>query len=710
MKTIIWKELREHARWIPLGMIPMIIFLVLKWRSNELIFDEYGSSLSLSSLVGLVASGVALCLGILQSWPDQRPAAHALLLHRGITANAAFCGKLLAGLLLYTIAVIVPLLGMAMFIASVGIEHRAASPSALLPAALISIAAFGCWPASLLVVQRDAWFLGSRLMPAVTAAVVVLACGALSTDVFWLACAISLVAIVGLLVAAHRVFVDSGHVATGLGRAGVAVTVTMALMTVMSCVVFVIELYRRAPASSNGGVNYLYAADFGPDGEPWLTRSFYSRLMNGYEVDQVAKMLPGRSVREQLQPVEEGWRQLDKWSIFMMYSARPGRRFASLGNTTVANSSGQAYHLVLDTRLDAVLLYRVGINPRYRLEAKLLPPPPVASFGEANTHMSRFDRAGNFRLVSSTGVYCIPNSGADVELIYAVPSESKHLGGSRGKFGMQANDAPFELLLRHDDRIVLLESDLDSETAARAQSLGEFSGLDEVLRTEVRLPHEVATASMIGFARDPLRADSYLCLTQDPLQHDKSIHWMRFDESGQIKQHELYDNDTQTAEVFGGEWAVGAVPPGVWAIGAALLIIETGRTPPGIARVWELSKSDPSKAAAMLFPFLLLLLLQPMIGIPLVVWAARRRSLDKWSTRQWICWAFWFGPCGSLALLAVYPRILREPCGGCHRATRINLASCEHCGHSLDETPKTGIEIFDRNTNTPTIVTQPAGV
>jgi len=202
MKTIVWKEIREHARWIPLGVIPIVIVLVLHWRASFLIFDD---TKMLQWMVGLVASGIAICLGMLQSWPDQRPAARALLLHRGITANTVFWGKLLSGFLLYAVAVFVPLLAMAAFIAFVGIEHRPADPAAILPSALISVAAFSCWLASMLVVQRDAWMVGSRLMPGLAAGMAIFLCQGVMNYAVGMSIAIALTILVALTVIARSV-------------------------------------------------------------------------------------------------------------------------------------------------------------------------------------------------------------------------------------------------------------------------------------------------------------------------------------------------------------------------------------------------------------------------------------------------------------------------------------------------------------------------
>ncbi|MDA1050697.1 MAG: hypothetical protein O3C40_09480 [Planctomycetota bacterium] len=702
MKTILWKELRENARWVPLGIIPMIIVLVLKWRSNELIFDasEYGSSLSLSSLVGLVAGGIAVCLGLIQSWPDQRPAARALLLHRGITADAAFCGKLLAGLLLYATAVFVPLLGMAAFITSVGIEHRAASPGALLPAALISVAAFSCWPASLLIVQRDARFWGSRLLPGLTAALAVFACGATMHEVLWLAITIAVVTLVAFLAAARSVFVNSSHIATGNGRAYIAIAVTVALLTLMMCAMSMIESYRTQVAHSGGeAVSRQYVVEFGPDGRPWLTRTSYTWSSGMNKLDQVAKMVPHRSVRDQLQPVEDSWEPLRKWSPYRHEYYNPksllGGRFARLNQATIFLDSNDALNRtwVFDAKRDAVLVYRSEWRTRFRLEAILLPPASVGSFGQVQNPGS-VDAAGNFTLVSSTGVYRVPGSGAEVETIYAVPQASSFLGSATISF-TTAQALPrgylIGLMVRLSERVVLLNSGSDADAASRPEALGAFSGLGEVFATEVHLPNELATADRISISRDPTIADSYVGLVEDWGRSDLGGSWFRFDKEGRIEEQDRYEESPVSAVASGNIAAVASIPPAFLAFGVALVAIEN-RSGNGIREAWEYTKTYPAHTALIVF----LGMLQPTIGIPLAFWAARRRRLDKRATRRWICWAFWFGPCGSLALLAVYPRLIREPCNVCQRPARIDLASCEHCGHSLDETPQTGIEIFDQ--------------
>jgi hypothetical protein len=694
MKTILWKELREHARWVPLGVIAIVIVLVLKWQSNELIFDasNYGSSLSLGSLIGLVAGGVAACLGVLQSWPDQRPAARALLLHRGITADAAFCGKLLAGLLLYAAAVFVPLLGMAAFIASIGIENRAASPGALLPSALMSIVAFSCWPAALITVQRDAWFMGSRFLPGLTVGLAVVGCGTLMNEVLWLTNTITIATLVGFIAAARSVFVNSSHVATGTGRAGTAVAVTVALLALMMCLVSMIEMYRIThPQSSEQGVYHRYVVELGPNGEPWLTRSVYSQFSYTYEVDQVAKMVPGRSVRDQLQPVEDQWKPLQKWSPYQLanYRTRLGQRFVSLHQASVPHNSSYLYRTwVFDANRDVVLVYRLGAFGRYQLEGKLLPPASVGSFGRVR-NLGGHDEAGDFTLVSSTGVYRVPGDGSDVETIYALPKGSRFLGSEiLSQKDPQAD--PFGVMVRLGERVILLERDIDEDAAAAAKSLGAFRGLDELFLTEVRLPNELATAQGISIARDPAGDGSYVGITHDWTHTEEQVSWLRFDTAGQIKEQEQHHDNPSSVVISDGKEAAVLIPPAVFVVGAVIIAIENSDSN-GLQQGWEQAKANPADTALVV----MLCSLNPIIAIPLAIWAARRRWLDKRTKWRWMFWAFFFGPSGSLAILAVYPRIAFETCSNCQTPTRIDLARCENCDHSLDDTPKRGIEIFD---------------
>ncbi len=700
MTTIVWKELRENARWIPLGALPIIVILVLKWWSPELVFDaqEYGSSLSLSSLVALAASAIAVCLGVLQSWPDQRPAACALLLHRGITANAAFCGKLLAGLLLYAAAVYVPLLGMAAFLAVVGIEHRAASPSALLPAAVMGVCAFSCWPAALLVVQRDARLVGSRLLPGVTAGLAIFSCAALMNDVFWLMIVIAVLALACFLAGARSVFVNSSQVATGGSRAAMVVSVTVALLMANLLFITVVEHFqRRSAASSRAAVTHNYRVEFGPDGKPWLTRAVYSNVSYSnvsyaYEPDQVAPMKTDRSVRDELEPVPDDWKALKKWTTYIMSSDVSLTRHRFLSVSSLQIPAGGSYvnrSWILDINRDVILVYRIGADARYHLETTLVPPVEVGSFGELGP-IGHDSKSANTTLVTSTGVFSLPGHGTTVELVYAWPTASKFLGSELAS--QRDPNAAFGVLARLEHQAVLLEGDSNRSTVIGAQSLGSFAGTGEVFVTKIRLPDELSEAHFVTIARDPTSDSSFVATAQNYATMWSRIGWMRFDADGQINEQADYDNSSDNNAVEPGNGAAAFIPPGTFLIGAVIMAIENERGLE-LKQAWDNAKENPRNTAS----FVGYCSLQPLIGIPLALWAARRRRLDKRQVACWLLWAFFYGPFGALAVLAVYPRIEREPCPACRRPTRIDLTSCEHCQHSIDDVVLTGIEIFDRD-------------
>jgi hypothetical protein len=696
MKTIVWKELREHARWVPLGAMPIIMILLLKWWSFDLVFDPayYASSLSLAWLVGVVAGGVAVCLGVLQSWPDQRPAARALLLHRGITANTAFCGKLLAGLILYAGAVFVPLLVMAAFIAASGIQHRAASPGDLLPAALMGVVAFCGWPAAVLIAQRDARFVGSRAMPALTAGIAVFACAALMNEVLWLTIVITATVLTCFLVAARSVFVNSSQVAIGAGRVAIAIIVTLSLLVVDMFLLSIVQLYQnRATALSRQAANARHLVELGPDGKPWLTRAIYSNRTYKYEADQAAPLLSGRSVRDQLQPVPRDWKPLKRWSPYMNPNYRPavGRRFIYL--CAIPVPAGTAYihrTWVLDRNRDAVLVYQIREDRRYHLETTLLPPAPAASFGQLS-NLSTDTNGTNTTIVTSTGVFRLPGHGTTVELIYAWPKGAKLLGSEFANTRDPQADA-FSLLARLDDRILLMECKLEDGATIGVKSLGKFTGLDEVFVTEVRLPDELKQSRGDSFARDPAADGAFVALTHNYVYDRDQITWIRFDHQGQVFERAEYHNSADDNTLELGKASVAFIPPATFLLGAVIMAIEAEQGV-GFQYMWDQANESPKNTAT----FIGFCLLQPLIGIPLAWWAARRRRLDKRQTRWWLLWAFFYGPCGGLAILAVYPRIANELCPACRKSTRVDLAHCEYCGHSLDDTPMTGVEIFDND-------------
>jgi len=709
MITVFWKELRENARWASLGFVAVAAALISEWRASPLIFgggyNPHGQAVQTDffALASMVAIFTAIALGILQTRRDNRPASRALLLHRGITADTAFVGKLVAGLALYSFAVFVPLLVMAIFIAINGIEHHAASPVSLVPMAWLALTAFGWWPAMLLVVQRDARVFGSRVTPAVTALfAMLLLVPSHDYVVLLVMLLVSLLSLFVLLLAARSVFANSGRIATGIGRAALALTVSLAFLFVFLCVASYIESSRASKVRANAGsagINRRYVVQMGPQGQPWLGREDDSRQDGDYELTQAAKMEIGRSVRDQLQPIAEDWKKTPSWLVDLGYTYYGEGvrgfwiRFTRLAS---ARSSGSAGFVrrewVLDHKSDTILVYHLTLSGEWQLARRLRAPGPVGSFGEVLRY-GQCDTDGNFTLVTSTGAFYVPGDGSAIITMYQTPTSSTILVSAEQP---REEEEPFTMMLRLANRVVLLESDLDEIAASRARPIGEVGNIGSVYATEIHVPNELAASKSLGIARDPVRDGAYLGLAQSGYPTERRILWARFDAHGQIAAQQQYIVNTSSDNLYGGTALYASMPPGVWALATSIGLIATDDF--SIAKAWgetwKFAKEDPARVAlgALLF------LLQPIVGVPLAIWAARRRRLDKRQTWLCIAWGFLLGPAGSLSVLAVYPRITRGRCISCQHLTRIDLDHCEHCRHPADELPKIGIEIFGRDT------------
>lgn len=537
MKTILWKELRDHARWVPLGGLPMVAVLLTTWWQRSLVFNQ---ARGLMFMVAIVASCIAAVLGLLQCWPDQRPAARALLLHRGITAEAAFRGKLVAGLMMYAVAVFLPLLMLALYMKVVGIESRAADPRALLPSAWIAVACFCFWPAGFLILLRDASIFGSRLLPAVSALLMTFVAGALLTVLPWFGIGLLLLVSAIFIFVARAVFTSRRDAVIGVGRAGLAAIVIISLLNAVFFVGSVLEVTRRTHAMATDpryASEGFRSVEIGPDGWPWLTVSEATWTTNETVPTRAAKLTLGESVRDELRPVDDDWHKPAQWSSRKARDfARGGfaARFHSLGSAPVADSSAISAkrYWVFDSQEQQVLIYRpVGV--RWRLEKRLLVPSDAASFGELVFSSGHSGEVVGFTLLCTRGVFRVPADGSEIQTIYQFPASSQPVSFHNQRWFSQDNH-DLALLVRLDDRIVLLESALALDVATVSESLGTFAGYDEVFKTEITLPSDLGAESTIHFARDPTNAETYVAMVKRGRLTATEVEWFRFGKGGEL--------------------------------------------------------------------------------------------------------------------------------------------------------------------------------
>lgn len=117
MSTLIWKELRENLKWAILAMLVLggaKLYALHHTRYGQLDTQFYnGMTLAKDSFLTVTTFGCAIIgflLGLIQIVPELPRDRWAALLHRPMPRSRILGGKILAGLLLYMIAVVPPFL------------------------------------------------------------------------------------------------------------------------------------------------------------------------------------------------------------------------------------------------------------------------------------------------------------------------------------------------------------------------------------------------------------------------------------------------------------------------------------------------------------------------------------------------------------------------------------------------------------------------
>ncbi|HUP78564.1 MAG TPA: hypothetical protein VM260_08340, partial [Pirellula sp.] len=166
MRALIEKELRENLRWLLVGLAligSLLWYTVPKSLAVEISHTEN----SLATMMFFGASVFAIGLGVMQSFSDLRTASRSFLFHRSVSISTIFYGKLISGAFIYFAAVGLPLLVVALWFHTQGIDYLPVRPIQVLPAAVVALASFGFHPAAMFMLARSGKWFGTKLLPLV---------------------------------------------------------------------------------------------------------------------------------------------------------------------------------------------------------------------------------------------------------------------------------------------------------------------------------------------------------------------------------------------------------------------------------------------------------------------------------------------------------------------------------------------------------------
>lgn len=115
MKSLLWKELRENLKWALLGMVALgaaLFYGLYQTPYGQMSFSSYeGITLLRKPFLLVTTFGfplVGLFLGLVQVLPELKRDRWAALLHRPVSHQMIYSGKIAAGMILYGIAAVLP--------------------------------------------------------------------------------------------------------------------------------------------------------------------------------------------------------------------------------------------------------------------------------------------------------------------------------------------------------------------------------------------------------------------------------------------------------------------------------------------------------------------------------------------------------------------------------------------------------------------------
>ncbi|MCC6510363.1 MAG: hypothetical protein IT423_14765 [Pirellulaceae bacterium] len=697
MVSLLRKEFLENVRWLPLGMLVCLTLLITSMAGGWL---SQSSPLHSNMLIGI--SLIAIAMALLQSIPDSRNGARAYLLHRSVSARQAYWAKTIVGAGLVAISVMLPLAGCALWLAQRGVLSAPGRPIQMLPPAVLAIYAWLFYPAIMIIIYRPAKWLGSRCIPFVL--VLVINAAALSAlenniDVVRLYQALGYACILGLLLSlagqyafaeAARLPAPSSPVRSTASAQLLNLVLIASLVSSFAVVGGFLSNWKEFLAGPK--LEFCHLVFRQDSGEPWIAISRQEWQDDKHQVELVHisgdRVQPGK-MPDTTGPLPEGF--------------RASQQTVHLGGETWGYGSSIAYHrFPSNSQRWSPLTDKRGYALFYERYPTVYPKlsmvisrdgvrDPRGNWGQPFDQLfGLYDLNGELTLMGDRhGIYqALPQQGQLRTLLNeSISSATTHFETETARlFVRQSKQLKvYELVDEQGSR--------NWHTRSTNENLGQIALTANLVDT-FELPESIAGVSNFRFI--------YLGKGEMHLQTLGTYphYW--------LAPLAEYTSDKTDPRIYRP-----VMPPEMYAGRPETVSTMATLLPPGpllleplvnflrFRKSTEATLAEIARVRPTVLPWIVVIsLLQSLLAGGLTYLAAKRRDLFGRRLWAWIVLGMILGWAIPLAVLAIYPKMVRVACPSCQALRRIDSTQCEHCQTVWVRPARQGIEIIESEFDT----------